>query len=214
MPSLRLLQLFACVAACALPSCTPDITSNTYFCGPDGLCPPGLECQRGRLDSFAYNCVTALALEDFACPLVTLDREPDDTIDGAFEVGTLQCGAQLSNDDWGCVVEGTDVDHFLVRTEGECAGANPRFTANLRYPLGSAPLRVELLSSEGALIAASELCTAEVDTTGTDLQCIEAPNLPPGDYYLRVSIDPAGNADCDGTCRFNRYRLSAASPLL
>lgn len=213
MPSLRLLGIFLFVAAFALPSCKPDITSNTYFCGPDGLCPPGLECQRGSLESFAYSCTTSLSIETFSCPTITLDREPDETTDAAYRVGTLQCGDQLSSTDWGCVTEGADVDHFLVQTEGECSGANPRFTASLRYPIGSAPLRVELLNSEGTLIAASELCTAAVDTTGTDQQCIDEPNLPPGDYYLRVSIDPAGNADCEGNCRFNRYQLFAASPV-
>ena len=213
-PSRCLPLVLACFAALAYPACKPDITSSTYFCGPEGLCPPGLVCQVGTLDTFAYDCVTALSVEPFGCSQVTLDREPDDATDDAYALGTLQCGDQLTSTNWGCVPDGTDVDHFLVQTEGPCTGANPRFKASLRFPIGSAPLQLDLLDSEGTLIAASELCTADVDTTGTDSHCIEEPNLPPGEYYLRVSIDPAANADCGGECSFNRYQLFASSPII
>jgi hypothetical protein len=63
------------------------------------------------------------------------------------------------------------------------------------------------------VLATSELCTPEVDTTGTDLQCIEKAGLEPGEYRLRVSIDDAANADCGGQCRFNHYQLFVSSPI-
>jgi hypothetical protein len=143
-----------------------------------------------------------------------VDREPDNTTAEAYELGTLACGDQLAFTNWGCIPEGSDVDHFRVQTEGVCAGSNPRFKASLRFPIGSAPVHIELLDSEDAPLAASSLCTSEVDTTGTESTCLEVPNLPPGEYYLRVSIDPAGNADCDGACRFNRYQIFASSPVI
>lgn len=204
----------ACAALALAAACKPDITSTTYFCGPSGLCPPDLACQMGSLETFAYNCESPLSQEPFVCPEITVDREPDNSTSDAYELGTLQCGDQLTSSDWGCIPEGNDVDHFRVQTEGDCSGSNPRFKASLRFPIGSAPLLLELLDSEDAVITASVLCTSEIDTTGTESHCLEEPDLPPGEYWLRVTIDPAGNADCDGACRFNRYQIFASSPVL
>lgn len=205
--------IVAVLLALSAMGCKPDITGDTYYCGPEALCPPNLSCQLGSLDSFAYNCVIPISAEPFLCPEVTLDREPDAAEEDAYSLGTMQCGDQITSTNWGCIDTGTDVDHFSVITASECMGSNPRFKASLRFPVGTAPLLLELLDNDGTLLATSELCTPEADTTGTDVQCVEKAGLAPGEYRLRVRIDDAANADCGGECRFNHYQLFVSSPV-
>jgi hypothetical protein len=86
----------------ALSACKPEINGETYYCGPERLCPPNLECQLGSLDSFAYNCVIPISAEPFLCPEVTLDREPDEAEEDGYALGTMQCGDQITSTNWGC----------------------------------------------------------------------------------------------------------------
>jgi hypothetical protein len=213
---MRGLWMQALVVGCAVASlaaCKPVITGDTYYCGPEALCPPNLSCQLGDLESFAFNCVIPRAADPFLCPQVTLDREPDQVQEDGYSLGVLGCGEQLTSTNWGCIIDGVDVDHFALVTEDVCAGSNPRFKASLRFPVGAAPLLLELLNDNGEVVATSELCTPDLDTTGTDLQCIEEAGLPVGAYHLRIKIDDDANADCGGECRFNRYQLFVSSLL-
>tara|TARA_R110002096_G_scaffold299503_2_gene494011 strand:- start:84205 stop:84837 length:633 start_codon:yes stop_codon:yes gene_type:complete len=200
-------------AALALTSCKPEISSNTYFCGPDSLCPPGLACQLGDNGSFAYNCVSANEVRDFSCPSQTADVEPDDEAGQAREMGEIGCGEQLQFDDWGCIEDATDVDTFEFIRPTECNGSNPHTRVTLRAPLGAAPLGIELLDEAGQVLTTGELCTTQQDQTGTEQVCIENGDLAPGTYRLRIFVNDAANADCDGTCAFNHYQLVIASPL-
>lgn len=200
-------------SALALVACKPEITGDTYFCGPEALCPPNLACHFGDHESFAYNCVNQRSAEDFSCPEVTSDREPDDTQAEALELGVLSCGGQFALTNWGCVSAAGDVDHFELSREDVCVGSNPRFKASLRYPIGAAPLSLTLLNEAGEVLATGALCTQEADSSGTELRCIEESDLPVGDYTLRIELDSQGNADCDGACRFNHYRLFVSSPV-
>lgn len=199
--------------ALAATACKPEISRNTYFCGPDSLCPPNLACQLGSQESFAYNCVLPRELEAFSCPVVTSDLEPDDEVATARVMGEINCGEQLVFDDWGCIADGSDVDHFQFTRPTDCTGSDPRVRLTLRYPLGAAPLSVELLDDAGQVLSLGALCTEEQDGTGTEQLCIDNRDLGTGTYSVRVQVDDAGNADCDGTCVFNRYQLIIASPV-
>lgn len=212
MRSTRIACLLGLLAL-SVSGCKPEITGETYFCGPEGLCPPNLSCQFGDHEDFAYNCVNELSADDFSCPEVTSDREPDNLAAEALDVGVLTCGSQFAFADWGCIDQGTDVDHFLLTRASVCVGSDPHFKASLRYPVGSAPLSLVLLDAAGESVAQGELCTPDFDTSGTELRCIESRDLPVGDYTLRVELDPQANADCDGACRYNHYQLFISSPV-
>lgn len=194
-------------------ACKPEITSNTYFCGPERNCPPGLACQEGQLESFPFSCVGPLSVTSFSCPQPSGDHEPDDTSETAQDLGELECGSQLELSNWGCISTANDVDHFSLQRDALCAGDESRFRGKLRYPLGLAPLSLELLDASGMIMATAELCTSAVDTSGSDERCIEVSDLAPGTYTLRVSVDSDANADCDGDCAYNRYQLFASVPL-
>jgi hypothetical protein len=81
----------------------------------------------------------------------------------------------------------------------------------MRFPFALVPLQVELLDADGEPLAEGEDCTPGENFTGKAHLCIESP-LDPGDYHLRVTIDPEG-ADCGGDCRYNSYSLDVLFPL-
>lgn len=200
-------------------ACTPEITSDTYSCGPEMLCPPKLACHLGPLQSddslesarFAYSCVTTLIAGPFACSDVTSDQEPDDEPSAGLDLTALACGSQFEFTDWGCIAQSDDVDHYRFSIPTACLGNDPRFQANLRYPIGTAPLTLDLLDASGTVISSAELCSNSSTEGGIEASCLIVPNLPVGDYVLRVKLDPVGTADCDGECAFNRYQLRLSS---
>ncbi len=204
-----------------IAACKPKITTDTYYCGPEELCPPGLSCHLGptRSDdgnqraSFAYSCVTSLAAGDFACSENTSDREPDDEPALGLDLMDLGCGSQVVQEDWGCIDSAGDLDHYQFHVADVCAGSNPRFEVNLSYPIGAAPVSVDLLDGTGETLASGEICTGAADEGGVEERCITMPELPIGDYVLRIRLDPDGNADCDGACAFNRYQLRLSTPI-
>ncbi len=196
-----------------LVQCKPDISRNTYFCGPDSLCPPNLACQVGDNESFTFNCVLPREVDAFTCPEFTADAEPDDNAEQARDMGDVGCGEQVQFQNWGCIID-DDVDHFQFTRPSDCNGADPRAKATLRFPLGASPLAMELLNEAGEVLSTGEICTDQQDSTGTEQICVENRDLPPGTYRLRISLDDAANADCDGACRFNHYQLVIASPVI
>jgi len=197
----------------ALLGCEPEIARNTYFCGSDALCPPNLQCQFGDNEIFSYSCVLPQETEDFSCPIPSADQEPDDSLDTALALGEIACGEQVQFENWGCISDGDDIDMFQFVRPSECNGNDPRIRATLRFPVGTAPLSIELLDDAGAVLMSGERCTPSQDDSGTEQLCIEYRGGPIGTYDLRIKVDEQANADCNGTCRFNHYQLVIASPV-
>ncbi len=191
--------------------CTPEIDRNTYFCGPDGFCPPNLSCQFGSAQTFSYNCVLPRETLDFSCPVPSADEEPDDTPAQAQDLGEIACGEQVQFANWGCIEDGDDVDTFRFVRPTSCNGGDPRAKATLRFPVGGSPLAIELVDDSGQVLSRGEICTSQ--DGGTEQLCIDHRDLAPGTYDLRIKLDESANADCDGRCRFNRYQLVVASPV-
>ena len=213
-------RVLALVAACiALIGCDPVISGETYFCGPNALCPPDLQCQHGAsfptdpastIGALPYNCVVPEVAQEFSCNEVTADQEPDDELASASDLGDLGCGREISFQGWGCLEE-SDVDHFRFTKTAVCTGGDPRVLSTVRFPIGAAPLRLELLNAVGALVAVGETCGVQ-DNSGTERVCLVLREAPPEDYTLRVVRDESRSDDCNGKCRFNRYQLVIASP--
>jgi hypothetical protein len=205
---------FALLALAMLgTSCAPEITANTYYCGPEQLCPEGLQCHLGDLEHFSYSCEAPLLAEPFACPETTLDREPDETPADGYSLGVLSCGSQITSDEWGCIDKAQDVDHIRFSKEDLCAGNSPRFSATLRFPVGTAPLTIGFVNNEGTMLKQGVNCTDGEPDRGSEILFIDDTDLPVGEYWLRIQLDQNANADCDGSCSFNRYKLVIAAPL-
>lgn len=201
------------ICGVCLAGCEPEISRNTYFCGPDALCPPNLACQFGDNESFSYNCVLPREAETFSCPVPSADREPDDEAGQGRDLGEIACGEQVQFENWGCIEDGEDVDRFRFTRPTDCVGSDPRAKLTLRFPLGAAPLSVEIVNDAGQVESTGVVCTSESDSTGTEQVCIDQRDIEVGTYDVRISIDAEANADCGGACRFNHYQLVVASPV-
>jgi len=182
-------------------SCTPEIGSGTYFCGPERFCPPDQEC-----DGLSFTCVNPLLAEPFACPEGAEAAEPDDDVADARDLGMLTLNQPMVLGTFaGCISTGADVDLVKVECDSTCAEGGGALEITARYPIAFVPVALELLDESGDVAAAAEMCTPAVDYTGTDVLCIDhTPSV--GTYLIRVAaVD--GAPDCDGDCAFNRYTL-------
>lgn len=187
-------------------ACSPEIGSGTYYCGPERLCPPDLEC-----DDPTFTCERPSVAERFSCPGASQATEPDDSAGEAQDLGALACGLPILENRIGCVADQDDVDHIELELADECVGDDPHLEVSMRFPVALVPLSIELLDDDGEVIATGELCTPSGDATGTDLLCIDQ-RIPPGRYMLRIrSMEPA--PDCDGDCHHNSYQLDVGYPL-
>ena len=198
--------LAAAVLALAVTGCTPEIGPGTYFCGPEKLCPPELAC-----DEPTFTCESQTIAQPFMCPAGSQAFEPDDDMGAARSLDDLVCGQAVLGAWTGCVSEGSDADYVTFVNGTSCAGSNPHIAVTLRYPVAFAPLLLEVLDEQGAVIATGELCTLGNDATGTERVCLDLPQEP-ATYFIRVSADPEA-PDCDGECQYNQYTLDISSLL-
>lgn len=185
--------------ALVLAACVPEIGTGTYFCGPERLCPPELAC-----DDTSFTCVNPLLVEPFTCPEGANLFEPDDDRADARELGVLPCEHRSILSTPGCVVR-DDADYYTFEYASSCVESTPRLVIRLRYPVALMPLTVELLDSQGEVIAQGELCTPAVDYSGEDWLCID---VEPSAQVQYVRVGAVGDApDCGGDCAHNGYTL-------
>jgi len=186
--------------ALAAAACDPEITSGVYLCGEERGCPPGLVC-----DGVTTECVYSGEAASFQCAEGSNDGEPDETLDAAWDLGTGGCGVFPPIELPGCVDNAGDVDHLAVVASVDCEGARV-FEVKLRHPIAFAPLSLEILDGDGAVVATGEICET-VDDAGLVHVCAEVDAAPGDPLVVRVRLAD-GAPDCDGTCAYNRYLLS------
>lgn len=189
------------VVVLGVAACTPEIGPGTYFCGPERLCPPELSC-----DDTSYTCVAPTSVQPFACPMGFDDAEPDDDMANAQDLGELECGLPAIQNGASCVVDGDPADYYKFVYNQDCQGSNPHLQIRLRYPIALVPLQVELLDDSGSVLAAGEICTSPIDTSGRERLCIDIPPVTGTTYFVRVAR-PADAPNCDGDCDYNQYLL-------
>lgn len=203
----RLGQPAALVVSAALAACSPDIATGAYLCGAEELCPESQVCNGAD-----NTCVAPSTQVAFACTTVEEAREPDQDVGHAFSLGTLDCVAQpvIVN---GCLAAGDHDDWIAFATRAECS--TTAISLTILSPLAFEPVTVELGDATGAKLgeATAEACDrqASPDDTGTYALCLVQSLTPGQRYTLRVT--PRGDADCGGTCGFNRYSLSTSAKL-
>lgn len=186
----------AVLLVAGLAACTPEIVSGSYRCGPNASCPEDQTCNGP--DNI---CVSAAA-EPFVCVPERLS-EPDDTMDKAFPLGTMDCMSVASILD-SCMDEGDSADWVSFSTLSICndISADVRVT----FPIAFQELGLELWNVDaGERVATDVPCEVSGDTGGDVLRCLKA-SLSPGTNYA-VQILPTGEGACDGRCAYNRYTL-------
>jgi hypothetical protein len=180
--------------------CAPDIATGVYICGDEQLCPTGKTCNGA--DNTCVNIGTA---EPFAC-LATELHEPDDTIAQAFPLPALGC-VSTAFIDHGCLNVDDNANWYAFSVPDNCSAVE--VDARIDFLSSSEILGLQLWTDSGAssaMIGADTMCAAGVTAPGTDARCIKM-TLAPGDSY-GIVVAPTGDANCSGTCRFNRYQLT------
>lgn len=202
----KLGSVIAALALATTVACSPEIGSDTYFCGPEGLCPPDLRC-----DDNTFTCRTPILFTPFECPAESEVAEPDNDQASAFDLGVLGCGDVIMQDAPGCAPDPSDVDLIRFEYLDNCNGPDPRIVINSRFPIAHVPLTLEVIDDTGAVVATGEPCTPRDNFSGRDTLCIED-RPPAGVYFIRIQTDAAG-PDCGGECAFNQYLINVSVPL-
>lgn len=194
------------LAALVAVGCEAEIGPNTYYCGAERFCPPGLVC-----DDSSFSCVEDYQARPFTCPQDSETFEPDNSTAEAANFGDAVCGGSLIGNGVGCI-EGSDADHIEVPIVQDCMGADPHIEIRLRYPIATMPLVVEVLDSGGQVLGVGEVCTPADNFSGREHLCLRLEPVAGQSYFVRVrAADDA--ADCGGDCAHNQYLLDIAYPL-
>jgi hypothetical protein len=199
-----LMRHVALAALAALAGCNPDIASGSYLCGPEGLCPEGQVCNGPD-----NRCVLPGEAQAFACG-AAFDPSGDDAPATGTEVQDLTCSSVSTSTD-GCLGGADERDFFQLDVPAECAAS--RIEASVSFPIAFQPVRL-LLSVGGAAPEQVETpCPPSLSPAeGHGLSCFSQAALA-GQHYA-IGVIRAGDADCGGACRHNRYalRFRLASP--
>jgi hypothetical protein len=148
----------------------------------------------------------------FACDPVGETHEPDQDAAHAATIGPFACVSQpvVVN---GCLANNDKDDWYTFATSAACVSQS--FHANLGSPIAFEPVTLEIYDATGTtkLATAADNCTGlpSPDQSGTNTVCLAQMLTPGTTYALRVT--PTGDANCGGSCAFNRYRLSAQTVL-
>jgi hypothetical protein len=195
---MRSLAMLPLAAALALAACEPDVTSGAYLCGDEELCPKGQVCNGAD-----HTCVNPLEAQPFACDSKEL-HEPDDTSAQAFALPTLGCVSNAVIDN-GCLAAGDPQNWLAFATPANCVAVGVKL--DITYPIAFEPLAVELWNLDtNQQLATDSACTSGAAPSGEDQRCL-VQTLANSTHY-GVVVEPAGGADCNGNCNFNRYTLT------
>lgn len=188
----------AVVLLTVLAACTPDVFSESYYCGPDSSCPDGQACN--GTDNI---CVLASGAKPFACASTAIMTEPDNTAAEAHALPTLSCqGVPIGNDN--CMLE-NDAEDWVKLQVPQCE--NVQIESVLSFPFAFESLTSELWDlDQMTKLTDDDDCEKTGEAAGNDVRCITQPVVAGTNYGLKIR--PAGGGDCDGNCRYNRYSLS------
>jgi len=187
----------AAILLVAIAACTPDISSGSYKCGTQELCPTGLVCNGAD-----GTCVDDIVKEPFMCGSDEMN-EPDDNAQQAFALPMLGCVSQqyIAH---GCLAAGDLSNWSKFSTPANCTAVGVK--ASVAYPIAFQPVGLQLWDIDAnTMLATDEACTSGVVASGDDQRCLTA-TLADGKNYGIVAV-PSG-PDCNGNCNFNRYTLT------
>jgi hypothetical protein len=180
-------------------ACTPEITTGTYLCGPEELCPDDLAC-----DGKTNLCVNPTLVEPFACAPDDTEIEPNNSPAEAEPVPLGGCSTTVELT--GCEgAAGDTADYFSFVVPASCP-ASTVVAVRLSYPLAYEPPAINVLSSGTDILTDQPCATAGSDANGDGVSCGRGPVVAGMTYTVEVT--GSGEANCGGMCAHNRYRLT------
>ena len=203
---MRMLAASLLVVASA---CSAEIAPDTYFCGPERLCPEGLACN--NLDNV---CTVPTGVQAFDCVdqlgMTIPDRNDDDTPTSGFDVTNE--GSCLQNRELrACLFENDPGDWFQFDLADSC-GTSVKMTGRLTFAVAFEPVAVHLSVEDGTPMPIDVECDQTSSAAGQTQRCFEMALT--GNTHYAVGMVHSEVDNCDGECRHNRYvldlRLEAA----
>jgi len=179
----------------ALVACTPDIVSDSYLCGPNEACPDDQVCNGPD-----NHCVLPSGVQPFACT-PKIATEPDNTAQEAHVLPDLGC-VSVPFIDENCMLE-NDAEDWVKLAAPACAAV--QIEAVVTFPVAFERIKLELWDLDHMTNLGEDVQCPQVGEEGEELRCLTKTLVSGTNYGIQVK--PAGDGDCDGDCRFNRYTL-------
>ncbi len=205
-----------------LGACSAEIAPNTYFCGPEQLCPDGLVCDAvedvcvSPSQARAFDCQIPCRFDDsgepqelcpdeFVCKqnrcVAITDNEPASgfLLEPAFECvsDVREIASCLSPDDPG--------DWFTFDVPGNCTAV--QIEARVSFPIANEPVLLQLSTNGGPPTTVETDCKVSTgEDGGRTSRCFEM-TVANGSRHS-VGLVHSGVDDCGGNCTFNRYQLN------
>jgi hypothetical protein len=179
-------------------ACSAEIAPDTYFCGPEQLCPEGLACN-GE-DNVCTNPSNA---KPFSCDLPFVDRTGDDQPTQGQQIADLACVSgvrELQN----CLSEGDPGDWYQLLIPDNCNAV--QIEARLSFAIAFEPAAIQLSSDGGTPVTVDGECANNPEQAGETARCFEM-TVTNGSLQA-IGVVHGDSANCDGACAFNRYTLS------
>jgi hypothetical protein len=186
----------AAVIAIWAAACTPEISSGSYLCGPEQLCPEGQRCNGP--DNV---CVLASQAQPFACGGAD-DPIGDDGPAGGPLIADLTCVSTL-REMKGCLREMDPADFFQLDVPAGCAAV--QVEATVSFPIAFAPLRFRFASGTELADVETPCAASQMPVPGDDQRCFRMAVQPGAHHAIGLVRD--GTDDCAGGCSYNRYTL-------
>jgi hypothetical protein len=184
-------------------ACTADIAPDTYFCGPERLCPEGLACNDA--DNI---CTVPSAVESFGCgeiggvpiPDLVGDDTPGEGLD-VTNVNTCTIMRELR----ACLFDEDPGDWFQFDLAAGSCGGDFTLVGKVTYAVAFEPMAIHLSTNEGTPEVIDVECEDPTEIGGQTQRCFEVPIT--GGAHYSVGVLHSDRENCGGDCSHNRYIL-------
>lgn len=180
----------------ALGACSAEIAPETYFCGPEELCPEGLACN--GIDNI---CTVPSKAQAFECDIP--DRTGDDEPAMGLQLADLTC-VSVVRELRACLFEDDPGDWFQFDIPDNCNAV--QIEARLTFPIAFEPVAIELSTEGGAPVGVDSPCEVQNQAAGEAVRCFQM-TVANGTHHA-IGLVHSGVENCDGACAHNRYTLS------
>lgn len=180
----------------ALGACSADIAPDTYFCGPEELCPEGLACNGP--DNI---CTVPSQAQAFECDVP--DRTGDDEPSTGLPLSELTCVSGV-RELRACLFEDDPGDWFQFDIPDNCIAV--QIVARLTFPIAFEPVAIQLSTEGSAPENVDAPCQVGNQDAGEDARCFQR-TVANGTHHA-IGLVHSGTQNCDGACAHNRYTLS------
>ncbi len=177
--------------------CTPVISSGTYLCGPEQLCPEGQAC-----NGVDNTCVLPGLAQPFLCD--GSDPIGDDAPSAGQQLDNLACVSSV-RERKGCLLQNDVADWYQLDIPANCTAV--QIEARLRFPIAFEPVDMLISSNDGTPVPADTPCSSSTFADdGEAVRCFKLV-VENGSHHA-IGLTHQGSENCNGACANNRYTFT------